>query len=524
MPRDETLVDLSNGLPLSSLEEGRPFFGRVEDAPVYVLSRKSSIVAYSAVCSHLGGPLQDGLVDGPYIRCPWHHACFDLDSGKALAAPAFNALQRYGVEVRGGMVKVSKQRQVAKPQHALPSRSASDRGRFVIIGGGAAGFAAAHALRAKDWRGRILMYSGDGEAPYDRTLLTKDYLDGHFGDDRLEVAKNALGKLDVDLELRVNVEALEPANNALHLADGRRQIYDKLLLATGSAPKRLDISGADGPNVFVLRTLADCRRILNAASHARRAVIVGGSFIGLEAAASLTSRGISVAVVVPQFHPMEKLLGRALSDLITQTLSAKGVEFHFGRKPARIDGNLVMLDNGDSLEADFTLVGIGVTPNIELARSAGIAVDEGVVVDKYLHTSDQNIYAAGDIASWPYESDRQRIRTEHWVVAQRQGQAAAANMLGDERPLRLVPFFWSKFFDLSFRYIGHARTWNRVTVEGDLRRRDAVLRYSMDGREAAVATIGRDLDCLRLEREFYARLGEDGGERIRRPNGRRIAS
>jgi NADPH-dependent 2,4-dienoyl-CoA reductase/sulfur reductase-like enzyme/nitrite reductase/ring-hydroxylating ferredoxin subunit len=518
MPHDETLIDLSNGLPLSSLEEGRPFFGRVEDAPVYVLLRKSSIVAYSAVCSHLGGPLQDGLVDGPYLRCPWHHACFDLDSGKALAAPAFNALQRYHVEVRGGMVKVSKQPRVAKPQKAPSLHSASDRGTFVIIGGGAAGFAAAHTLRAKDWGGRILMFSGDGEAPYDRTLLTKDYLDGHFGDDHLEIARNAFGKLDVDLELQVDVEVLEPANNALRLADGRSQAYDKLLLATGSAPKRLDIPGAAGPNVFVLRTLGDCRRILNAASHARRAVIVGGSFIGLEAAASLTSRGISVAVVVPQFHPMEKLLGRALSDLINQTLVAKGVEFYFGRKPARIDGNSVMLDNGDRLEADFTLVGIGVTPNIELARSAGIAVNEGVVVDAHLRTSDRNIYAAGDIVSWPYGSNGERIRTEHWVVAQRQGQVAAANMLGDEHPLRLVPFFWSKFFDLSFRYIGYTRKWDSVTVEGDLGRRDAVLRYTLDGRDAAVATVGRDLDCLHIEREFYARLEGGGGERGHHPD------
>ena len=512
MPHNRALVDLSNGLPLSSLEEGQPFFGRVGDAPVYVLKRKSSVDAFSSLCSHLGGPLQDGLVDGAHVRCPWHHACFELKSGRALAAPAFNPLERYDVDVRDGTVRVTKQMPAAEPRGVASQSRNPDQGAFAIIGGGAAGFAAAHALRADGWPGRILMYSADSRAPYDRTLLTKDYLDGHFGDDRLEIAKNAFEKLGVDLELDVEVEAIEPADNLLLFSQGRTQIYDKLLLATGSRPKRLHIPGGAGSNVFTLRTLADCRRILAAVSHVRRAVIIGGSFIGLEAAASLTSRGISVAVVVPQFHPMEKLLGRALSDLIIQTLSAKGVEFHFGCKPARIEGNWITLDKGDSLEADFMLVGIGVTPRIGLARSAGITIDQGVVVDEYLRTSAQNIYAAGDIVSWPYRIKEERIRTEHWVVAQRQGQTAAVNMLGSQQPLRLVPFFWSKFFDLSFRYIGHAREWDAVTIEGDLQKRNALLRYWKDGIDVAVASVGRDRDCLLAERDFYVRLrnGKDG--------------
>lgn len=498
--------DLAAGISLQTLEEGRALLGRVGEETVFVLRVGSSIAAFGASCTHLGGPLEDGLVDGAQAICPWHHACFDLRTGKALTAPAFNPLERFKVDVDNGKVVVSKQPASALEPLAAPSVQAESGQVMAIVGGGAAGFAAAHTLREEGWRGRIAMYSADRDAPYDRTLLTKDYLDGNFGDDQLEIAKNRLAKLAVDLALETPVQAIDIRGKALVLPNGRLQPYHKLLLATGSTPKSLEIPGADRSNVQVLRTLADCRRLLGAVSKACRIVVIGSSFIGLEAAASLRSRGLPVQVVGPNRHPMENLLGRGLSDLILDTLESKGIEFSLGRKPQRIEGDSLILDNGDVLPADAILVGIGVVPNTTLARSAGLAVEDGVVVDGQLRTSQPDIYAAGDIANWPDRISGQRIRVEHWVVAERQGQIAAANMLGAKQEFAVVPFFWSKFFDLSISYVGHAKDWDEVTIEGNLRKWDAVLRYSKGGKDVAVATVGRDRDALLAERAFQARL------------------
>lgn len=508
MPKDAR-ADFANGIPLADLQEGRPLFGRVGDAAVYLLKTRTSVKAFSAQCSHLGGPLGEGIVTDRGVICPWHHACFDLRSGRAVKAPAFNPLEPYDVKVRNGKVAVQKRKIEPRTAGPAPRLAGTDRRAFVIVGGGAAGFAAADALRRAGYGDRIVMFSADSAPPYDRTLLTKDYLDGHFGDARLEIAKGLFAKLEVDLELNADVEAIDPARKSLRLPGGRTHPYDKLLLATGSAPNRLDVPGAAGPNVHMLRTLSDCRHILAAAHGASRVVIVGGSFIGLEAAASLTSRGLSVTVVSPENHPMEQVLGRALSDLIIDTLKSKGVAFQLGCKPSAIGSRIVELDNQERVEADFVLVGIGVTPRTRLARSAGIKVNRGVVVDEYLCTSVPDIFAAGDIAIWPYQLSGHSIRVEHWVVAQRHGQVAAANMLGDKQPLRLVPFFWSKFFDLSIRYAGYARTWDTVAIEGDLENRDALLRFVGKGQDLAVATVGRDRDCLLAEQRFYARMDDD---------------
>jgi apoptosis-inducing factor 3 len=507
-PRMLEKPDLAAGISLQTLEEGRALVGHVGEETVFVLRTGSSIAAFGASCTHLGGPLEDGLVDGGQALCPWHHACFDLRTGKALTAPAFNPLQQFKVDLDHGKVVVSKQASSAAEPVASPSIHADSGQVMTIVGGGAAGFAAAHTLREKGWRGRIAMYSADENAPYDRTLLTKDYLDGNFGDDQLEIAKDRFAKLAVDLALETPVQAIDIRGKALVLPSGRSKPYHKLLLATGSTPKALEIPGADQSQVQVLRTLADCRRLLAAASKARRILVIGSSFIGLEAAASLRSRGLSVHVVGPHRHPMEKLLGRGLSELILDTLKSKGIEFALGRKPARLAGDSLILDNGDVLPADAILAGIGVVPNTDLAHSAGLRVDDGVVVDGQLRTSHPDIYAAGDIASWPDRISGQRIRVEHWVVAERQGQIAAANMLGADQEFAAVPFFWSKFFDLSFSYVGHAKDWDEVTIEGDLRKWDAVLRYSKDGKDLAVATVGRDRDALLAERAFEARLNE----------------
>ena len=301
--------------------------------------------------------MNEGIVVGATIRCPWHHACFDLATGEATAAPAFDALLEYAVTLDDDRFSV-------KPAHVKTTRRTGRRGdslgTMAIVGGGAAGFAAADAVRKLGWRGGVTIFSEEREQPYDRTLLTKDYLEGAFGDDRLPIAGHSLADLGVDFEGGESVQQIEPQNKRLRLANGDERPYAKLLLATGAAPRQLDVPGGDLPHVMVLRSLRDCRRILAKVISGARVAVVGGSFIAMEAAASLFSRGLSVDVIAPEEHPLEKIFGRELSDLVLEAHAQKGVRVHLGSRVAQIEDKQVVLQGGERIEADVVVVGIGV--------------------------------------------------------------------------------------------------------------------------------------------------------------------
>ena len=283
------------------------------------------------------------------------------------------------------------------------------------------------------------------------------------------------------------------------LADGGSVAYDRLLLATGAEPVRLPIPGADQPHVHTLRSLADCRAIIGNAKGARRAIVIGASFIGLEVAAALRVRGIEVHVVAPEQRPMERILGSEMGDFVRRLHEEHGVIFHLGDTVAAIEGHNATLKSGGSLEADLVVVGVGVRPRLALAEQAGLKLDRGVVVDAYLETSVPGIYAAGDIARWPDPHSGENIRVEHWVVAERQGQAAAHNMLGQRQAFDTVPFFWSQHYDVPINYVGHAEKWDEIAIDGDIAARDCLLRYKAKGRVLAVASIYRDVASLQAE-------------------------
>jgi NADPH-dependent 2,4-dienoyl-CoA reductase/sulfur reductase-like enzyme/nitrite reductase/ring-hydroxylating ferredoxin subunit len=495
-------VDLTQWTMVEGVPDGGILAGVVGEDRVFVWRNGNSLKAYSANCPHLGAPLNEGIVVGATIRCPWHHACFDLATGEATAAPAFDALLEYPVTFDDDRFSV-------KPAGAQTPRRIGQHeasaGTLAIVGGGAAGFAAADAIRKLGWDGGISVFSEEGEQPYDRTLLTKDYLEGAFRDDHLAIARHSLADLGVDFEGGASVQQIDPGNKRLRLMNGDERPYQKLLLAPGAAPRRLEIPGGDLPHVMMLRSLRDCRRMVAKAISGARVAVVGGSFIAMEAAASLFGRGLSVNVIAPEEHPLEKVFGRALSDLILEAHARKGVRLHLGSKVARIEAKQVILQGGEQIDADIVVVGIGVEPRLQLAEAAGLALDRGVLVNPRLQTSDPNIFAAGDIARWPDPHTGESIRVEHWVVAGRQGQVAAANMLGGEEPFTMVPFFWTKHFDLSIRYVGHAEKWDEVRVEGDLARRNGLVRFRRVGRDLAVATVERDKESLLAE---LAREGE----------------
>jgi NADPH-dependent 2,4-dienoyl-CoA reductase/sulfur reductase-like enzyme len=370
----------------------------------------------------------------------------------------------------------------------------------VIVGGGAAGFAAAEMLRRVDYQGSIVMLSDDDAPPVDRPNLSKDYLAGNAEEDWVPLRPDSFyAKNGIDLRLKTKVTGIDVQGRKVQLADGRTVAYDRLLLATGAEPVRLTIPGADQPHVHTLRSFADCKAIIDDAKSARRAVVMGASFIGLEVAASLRARGLEVHVVAPDKRPMERVLGPQMGDFIRALHEEHGVVFHLEDMATAIDGKQVKLKSGETLEADLVVAGIGVRPRIALAEAAGLAVDRGVTVNAYLQTSEPTIFAAGDIARWPDPRLGEMIRVEHWVVAERQGQTAALNMLGYRETFDAVPFFWSQHYDVPVNYVGHAEKWDELAIEGDIAGKDCLVRFRQNGRTLAVVTIFRDVESLEAE-------------------------
>jgi len=489
--------DLAAGVPLSDVADGGMVGGHVGDDAVLLARRGNELFAIGATCSHYGGPLAEGLVVGDTVRCPWHHACFSLRTGEAIAAPAFNAMPRFRVESRDGKAFV---REMIEERPARSQSVAAQGGRIVILGGGAAGFAAAEMLRREGFTGSLIMLSADESAPYDRPNCSKDYLAGNAPEDWMPLRPpDYYDEQKINLRLRSQVTGIDPRTRQVTLAGGESVPFDKLLLATGAEPIRLDIPGANQPHVHVLRTLADSRAIIAKAKLAKRALVIGASFIGLEVAAALRAREIETHVVAPEHRPLERILGREYGDFVRRIHEEHGVVFHLGETATAIDGSNLRLKGGSTLQADLVVVGIGVRPRIELAQRAGLKTDRGVAVNEYLETSAPGIFAAGDIARWPDPHTGENLRIEHWVFAERQGQAAARNMLGQKQRFCEVPFFWSQHYDVPINYIGHAEKWDRLDIEGDIDGRDCLVRYRRNGKVLAVASIFRDVENLKEE-------------------------
>jgi apoptosis-inducing factor 3 len=503
MASDQTSIpgrDFAAGIPAEDLSDGTILEGQFGGEEVILVRRGTETFAVGAKCTHYSGPLAEGVLVGDTIRCPWHHACFSLRTGEAIAAPAFDPISCWKVEQREDRVFITTKQELQKPSVSIPTRRTPAPNKIVIIGGGAAGFAAAEMLRRRGFDGEVTMLSADDAPPCDRPNLSKDYLAGSASEDWIPLkGPEFYTKQGIHLYTGTSVERIDVDRRAVVASDGRRFVFDRLLLAMGAEPARLTIPGADQKNVFTLRSLADSRAIIKQAERTKRAVVVGASFIGLEVAAALRTRGLNVNVVAPDARPMEKILGGEIGDFVRSYHERHGVQFHLRQKPARIERSRVILESGESLEADFVVAGIGVRPRIALAEKAGLKTDRGVLVNEELETSVEGIFAAGDIARWPDVYSGDSIRVEHWVVAERQGQVAAANMLGIGEKFRAVPYFWSNHYDLSIQYVGHAENWDEIEIDGRVADKDCRATYRRDGRILAAATIGRDRENLQIE-------------------------
>jgi NADPH-dependent 2,4-dienoyl-CoA reductase/sulfur reductase-like enzyme/nitrite reductase/ring-hydroxylating ferredoxin subunit len=498
--------DLSAGVAISQIPDGGMLLGHVGGEAALFARRGEEIFAIGATCTHYGGPLAEGILVGDTVRCPWHHACFGLRDGENLRPPALNPVTSWKVIREGDRVRVGEKN--PPPAAKAPPADAPDS--IVIIGAGPAGLTAAQTLRREGYSGPVQLIGAEKTPPVDRPNLSKDYLAGKAPEDWIPLRPPEFFE-EQKLELRTGVRAtaIDTKQRRVSLDDGSSISFGALLLATGADPVRLDVPGGSLPHVHYLRTLADSRAIIAAAASARRVVIVGAGFIGLETAASLRERGLEVHVVTPDARPLERILGAEAGDFVRGLHESHGVVFHFGQKTTAIGEREVQLASGESLAADLVVVGIGVRPSTSLAEKAGLRVDKGIVVDDYLETSVRGIFAAGDAARYPDFRTGQLVRIEHFVAAERQAQAAARNMLGTDRrePFRAVPFFWSQHYDVVLNYVGHAERWDSIDRDGSLASGSCRLTYKSGGKALAVLTLSRDRESLEAEAAMEGEAG-----------------
>jgi 3-phenylpropionate/trans-cinnamate dioxygenase ferredoxin reductase component len=392
---------------------------------------------------------------------------------------------------------------------------------FVIVGGGLAGAKAAETLRTEGYDGEVLLVSAEGERPYERPPLSKGYL---LGSDERESAfvhpKVWYNEHDVELRLSTRATALHPASHEVDLGEKERLRYDKLLLTTGSTPRRLDVSGADSDGVLYLRELPDSDRIRAALTSGARIVVVGAGWIGLEVAAAARHHGADVTVLEVADLPLQRVLGDDVAQVFADLHREHDVDLRLGTGVDQIrrsvDGLTVVDSTGDEISADAVVVGVGIRPALELAEAAGLAIDDGVAVDASLRTSAPDIFAAGDVAAAEHPVLGTRIRVEHWANALNGGPVAARSMLGQDVVYDELPYFFTDQYDLGMEYIGHAPpgSYDQVVVRGDLAGREFQAFWLSDGRALAgmhvnmwddgidpikaVVASGRSLDPNRL--------------------------
>jgi apoptosis-inducing factor 3 len=494
--------DFRIGFPIRDLHDGSMISGQADGEEVVLVRRGDEVFAIGAHCTHYGGPLAEGLVVGDTLRCPWHHACFSLRTGEALRAPALDPVPCWRVERLGDEIFVREK--ISSP---APKRGANGPSSVVIVGGGAAGLAAADMLRREGYDGPLTIVSADASPPVDRPNLSKDYLAGTAQEEWIPLRPPEYYRdRRIDLLLDSRVSSLDTKKRQIVLESGKAVEFGALLLATGADPVHLPIEGATDSQLHYLRTFADSKAIIAKAASAKRAVVVGASFIGLEVAASLRTRGILVDVIAPDRQPLERVLGPEVGLFVRRLHEAHGVTFHLGQTVSRVNGRAVSLSDGTVVEADFLALGVGVRPSLILAEQAGLAIDRGIEVNEYLETSVAGIFAAGDAARWPDPHTGERVRVEHWVVAERQGQVAARNILGHREQFDAVPFFWSQHYDVRINYVGHAEKWEAIEIDGSLDMRDCSVVYKKGGRALATLTVSRDLRSLQVEAGMEAAI------------------
>jgi NADPH-dependent 2,4-dienoyl-CoA reductase/sulfur reductase-like enzyme/nitrite reductase/ring-hydroxylating ferredoxin subunit len=481
------------------IAEGEPRVLAAGDRDVYLVRIDGVVRAVGTECPHYHEQLVKGVILDREIVCPAHFARFDVRNGRMVSPPALDDLPRFPVEIRDGDVWVGP---VEKPR--FPKPAGDDPRTFLIVGGGAAGEAAAETLRREGFAGRIVMITAEDERPYDRPNLSKDLLTGAAKPEWMPLRGPKFhANQKIELLTGRRVIAVDPAAKTATLSTGEKLAFDRALIATGGVPRKPAIPGADAGGCFLLRSLADGRALIAAASAWKRAVLVGAGFIGMELASSLAERGLRVQVVAPEPLPFAKVLGDRIATMLLERQKENGVEFHLGTIPVRVTGTpgemRVGLSDGGAVSGAFVVFGLGIEPAIDCLAGTGLAGPDGIPVDARFCTRHPDIFAAGDVAIAP-DVAGEVTRVEHWAVAQRQGRHAARAMLGSPAPYGEAHFFWTRQAGIPLKYVGAARTWDEIIYRGDVGSAKFLAGFYRAGGLKAAATVGRRIELAAVER------------------------
>jgi NADPH-dependent 2,4-dienoyl-CoA reductase/sulfur reductase-like enzyme/nitrite reductase/ring-hydroxylating ferredoxin subunit len=479
---------------------------RVGNTPVVLARSNDEIYALGAFCSHSGAPLAQGLMHDGRLVCPWHMAAFDCKTGEQCEPPGLDGLTQYSVIVDDGDVIVDVPEDSSP--HTVPNMADYDPGTdgrtFVILGAGIAGQTAAEVLRREGFQGRIVMITGETELPYKRTALSKGFLQKDSADGPPELRpKDFFEHHGIEVWSGRAVTRVMPYSHSLEFEDSSVITYDQLLVATGGRARPLNVPGSGLNNIFTLHQAEDALEILDSIQSAQTAVVIGSSFIGMEAAASLTQAGLAVTVVSPERVPFEKILGPKLGSRIQQLHEENGVQFYLNQKATGFEGNgtveAVVTDGGQSIPADMVIVGVGIDPATGICDGMKLhPADGSVVVDAYLQAVE-GVFAAGDVARFPDARSDKAVRIEHWRLAAQHGRIAARNMLGQQVPFKGVPFFWTKQFSMNLHYVGHAESWDDIIIHGDLSELEFMAFYVEANQIMAVAACGYTRELIAIE-------------------------
>jgi len=472
-------------------------------------------------CTHYKANLANATLspDGRLV-CQFHGACFNVKTGDVEEAPSLDALASYEVKVEGDDVIVIADDKLLEEGRRVPNYTkcdtAADSRQFVIIGGGAAAFTCASTLREQGFKGKIRILSREATLPLDRVKLSKEK--------KIEVDKLLLrnqshyDNAGIEISLNSEVESVNPQENSIKLKNGDSVKYDSLLLATGGDPRFFWGDAKRFNNVFLVRDASDAIALEKTveAKPDSEIVIVGSSFIGMEAAASFVSRSKGVTVIGMEKVPFERVLGEKVGAVMQALHEEKKIKFRMNAVVDTFDEEngkcvSITLKSGEKLPCDVVIVGAGVMPATSFLKSTfQLERDGSVIVDKNLKVvGHNNIYAAGDIARYPYhlncghgEESGSLVRIEHWNVAQQHGRVAAKNMLGQNIPYEVVPFFWTTQYGKSLRYVGHALNYDEVHIEGNPAEYAFIAYFIKDGKVIALCSLGKDPACSNASELF----------------------
>jgi apoptosis-inducing factor 3 len=474
-----------------------------DGSEILVIKTKGKISALAAYCTHYGAPLAEGILNGDKIICPWHHACFNAHSGDLLEPPAFEALPKFNVLIDEDNVSVDLPDELPASRTPEMSTKENEDAVYAIVGGGSAGYGASQAMREAGFKGRIVMFTKENRTPYDRPNLSKDYLEGSAQPEWMPIRPDEFyKKYEIEVEFDRNVKSISKKNKKIVFDDGTDFKFDKVLIATGGVPIVFKMPGSNLKNIFYLRSFDNADAIIEAVKDSKKAVVIGSSFIGMETANCLLERKLDVTVVSMDKIPFEQTLGKEIGKLIKREHEKRGIKFKLGRKVKKFEGNeklsSVLLDNGEKIDADIAVIGIGVKPATEIIDDVEKNSDGGIKVDETLKASD-DIYAAGDVASFFNSYLNQHSRIEHWRTAMQQGRIAGFNMAGVKKEYASTPFFWTKQGSITIRYVGHAKKWDDIIFAGDINTEEFISFYVLEGRVIAAAGSNSDKELIAVQ-------------------------